>query len=99
MTGTREYAVTQQTDQTQQATRITLPLARLRWLQEMGIAPALLRPYAPQTPAEARPAEKRTASPEAPLHAPEKDTADRKSTRLNSSHVASSYAGCCLNKV
>ncbi|HLS16757.1 MAG TPA: uracil-DNA glycosylase [Paenalcaligenes sp.] len=74
MTGTREYAVTQQTDQTQQATRITLPLARLRWLQEMGIAPALLRPYAPQTPAEARPAEKRTASPEAPLHAPEKDT-------------------------
>src|SRR5690625_7307758 len=22
---------------------------------------------------------------------------DRKSTRLNSSHVASSYAGCCLN--
>lgn len=32
---------------TEQQERITLPLARLRWLQEMGIAPALLRSYAP----------------------------------------------------
>src|SRR5699024_7404062 len=44
LTATRGIAVTEHTEQQE---RITLPLARLRWLQEMGVAPALLRPYAP----------------------------------------------------
>lgn len=35
-------------EQSEQQNALTLPLARLRWLQEMGVAPALLRPYAPK---------------------------------------------------
>src|SRR5439155_21406779 len=34
----------------------------------------------------------------AAMHADARDAADRKSTRLNSSHVAISYAVCCLKK-
>lgn len=35
------------TERSEQHHNITLPLVRLRWLQEMGVPPALLRPYAP----------------------------------------------------
>ncbi|HLR30525.1 MAG TPA: uracil-DNA glycosylase family protein [Paenalcaligenes sp.] len=60
--GTRGIAVTEQTEQQE---RITLPLARLRWLQEMGVAPALLRPYAPGRVAPARASQATVAGPDA----------------------------------
>src|SRR5690606_40766829 len=80
------------------STRPTAPQAGPLPQPEDGLAP---RPLRAQTPAPSPPPEARvisSANAEDTMPTPKARQEDRKSTRLNSSHVKSSYAVFCLKK-
>src|SRR5947207_8335274 len=56
------------------------------------------RPARRSHPARAAPAGRRSVSPLRARRRPSRQTTDRKSTRLNSSHTVISYAVFCLKK-